>query len=321
MTRQWRIEYPGALYHVLSRGNEQRTIVIDDEDRRLFLSLVGKMCERFGMEVFAYVLMDNHYHLLLRTQQANLSRGMQWLGVTYTRQFNLKYKRSGHLFQGRFKCFLIENDAYLMQLSYYMHRNPVRAGIVKRLVDYRWSSYAAYAYGKDKPEWLQDKEILSQLGGRNKRAAYREAVQKYAKEEQRIWEDVRHGLFMGTDAFIKRIKAKHLTKEPHPEIPQQRRINKGGELQEAVRSATRVLGCAEHELTGRGRTKNKTLLQRDLIIYFLWDMGLFTNSEIGALFGLSYSAVSRRAGIMKVRIDEDHAIKQQVAKLKSQIKM
>jgi hypothetical protein len=208
-----------------------------------------------------------------------------------------------------------------MQLSYYMHRNPVRAGIVKRLVDYRWSSYAAYAYGKDKPEWLQDKEILSQLGGRNKRAAYREAVQKYAKEEPRIWEDVRHGLFMGTDAFIKRIKAKHLTKEPHPEIPQQRRINKGGELQEVVRSACRVLGCAEHELTGRGRTKNKMLLQRDSIIYFLWDMGLFTNSEIGALFGLSYSAVSRRAGIMKVRIDEDHAIKQQVAKLKSQIKM
>ncbi|MCX5895503.1 MAG: transposase [Proteobacteria bacterium] len=321
MTRQWRIEYPGALYHVLSRGNEQRSIVLDDEDRRQFLSLVGKMCERFSMEVFAYVLMDNHYHLLLRTQQANLSKGMQWLGVTYTRQFNLKYKRSGHLFQGRFKCFLIENDAYLMQLSYYVHRNPVRAGIVKRLADYRWSSYATYAYGKDKPEWLKDEVILSQLGGRNKRAAYRKAVQQYAQEERRIWEDVRHGLFMGTDDFIKRIKAKHLTKEPHPEIPQQRRRKKEGELREVVRSATRVLGCEEHELTGRGRTKNKTLLHRDLIIYFLWDMGIFTNSEIGELFGLSYSAVSRRAAMVNDRIAKDPAIKKQADKLKSQIKM
>jgi REP element-mobilizing transposase RayT len=103
----------------------------------LFLGTIGRMSERFDNDIFAYVLMDNHYHLLLRTPKANLSRSMQWLGTTYTRRFNLEHFQSGHLFQGRYKSILVENDAYLMQLSYYIHNNPLRAGIVKRLIDYR----------------------------------------------------------------------------------------------------------------------------------------------------------------------------------------
>ena len=127
MARQWRIEYKGALYHVMSRGNESRKIVADDHDRIVFFKLLGKMSKRFGNEIYCYVLMDNHYHLLLRAQRGNLSRGMQWLGQTYTCQYNLRHKRSGHLFQGRFKSFLIEYDRYLQVLSYYIHRNPLRA--------------------------------------------------------------------------------------------------------------------------------------------------------------------------------------------------
>jgi REP element-mobilizing transposase RayT len=141
MGRAWRIEYEGALYHILSRGNEQKDIFYDDQDRLLFLKTIGEMSKRFEIDVFAYVLMGNHYHLLLKTNRANLSRSMQWLGVTYTRRFNLRHFRSGHLFQGRFKSIIVQNDAYLMRLSCYIHRNPLRAGIVKRLADYRWSSY------------------------------------------------------------------------------------------------------------------------------------------------------------------------------------
>jgi REP element-mobilizing transposase RayT len=109
-------------------------------DRSLFLRTMGEMSERFEIDVSAYVLMGNHYHLLLKTPRANLSKGMQWLGLTYTRRFNLRHCRSGHLFQGRFKSLVVENDAYLMQLSCYIHRNPIKAGIVNRLADYRWSS-------------------------------------------------------------------------------------------------------------------------------------------------------------------------------------
>ena len=160
MARAWRIEYEGALYHVLSRGNEQQDIFLDNDDRKLFLTTVGDMSERFGIDIFAYVLMDNHYHLLFRTKRANLCRSMQWFGATYTKRFNLRHNRSGHLFQGRFKNMLVQNEAYLMQLSYYIHRNPLRAAMVRRLADYRWSSYRVYAYGRGQPNCPLKKGLL-----------------------------------------------------------------------------------------------------------------------------------------------------------------
>jgi putative transposase len=121
MARPWRMEYDGAYYHVLSRGNEGRDIFYDDKDRRYFLDALGEMSERFEVEIYAFVLMSSHYHLLLQTKGSNLSRAMQWFGVTYTRRFNNRHFRSGHLFQGRFKSRLVENDAYVVELSCYIH--------------------------------------------------------------------------------------------------------------------------------------------------------------------------------------------------------
>ncbi|MBW1995287.1 MAG: transposase, partial [Deltaproteobacteria bacterium] len=109
MARAWRIEFEGALYHVLSRGNERRDIFFCDHDRRMFLSTLGEMADRFAIEPCAYVLMNNHYHLLLHTLRANLSKAMQWFGVTYTNRFNARHSRSGHLFQGRFKSMVVQN--------------------------------------------------------------------------------------------------------------------------------------------------------------------------------------------------------------------
>ena len=200
MSRTWRIEFDGAFYHVLSRGNEQRAIFTDDEDRMLFLDLIGETADRFDIEIYSYALMTNHYHILLKTEKANLSKSMQWLGATYSRRYNIRHKRSGHLFQGRFKSFLIENDAYLMRLSCYIHRNPLRAGIVERLADYKWSSYMTYAYGKKAEKWLKTNLILTQFKGnkKEKHEAYRQMVQFYSNEETKTWEDFRHGLFFGT---------------------------------------------------------------------------------------------------------------------------
>jgi REP element-mobilizing transposase RayT len=164
MARPWRIEFKGALYHILSRGNQGQDIFLGDADRHLFLNTIGEMADRYDIGIYAYVLMDNHYHLLLKTNHANLSKAMQWFGTAYTRRFNVSNHHSGHLFQGRFKSFIVQNDAYLTQLSYYIHRNPLRAGIVQRLVDYRWSSYLVYAYRKKAPKWLETDLILSQYG-------------------------------------------------------------------------------------------------------------------------------------------------------------
>ena len=127
--------------------------------------------------------------------------------------------RSGHLFQGRFKSIIVENDTYLMRLSFYVHRNPLRAGIVQRLADYKWSSYPVYAYGKKARDWLSSEFIFAQLNAKDKHKAYREKAQRYAKEEKHLWEELRYGMFLGSKRFVDKIRSVYLPDKPHQEIP------------------------------------------------------------------------------------------------------
>jgi REP element-mobilizing transposase RayT len=321
MARAWRIEFEGALYHALSRGNEQQDIFWDDKDHRTFLTCLGRMSERFEIDIFAYVLMGNHYHLLFRTNRANLSNAMQWLGGTYTRRFNNRHKRSGHLFQGRFKSIIVQNDAYLVQLSCYIHRNPLRAGMVQRLADYAWSSYPAYAYGKTHPSWLNRGVILSRFGTRQPHRLYREKVQQYSQEESRLWEDLYHGLCLGTHAFVKSLESTFLQKEPHSEIPQQGRVLKSRNPKALLQKAASILDCNPNAYKQSLRISEQHREKRDLLIYLLWESGLYKNREIGELLGLTYSSVSRRAAIISARLSKDNRFRQHVETLKSLIKM
>ncbi|MCA1734260.1 MAG: transposase, partial [Acidobacteria bacterium] len=141
MARPLRLEHEGALWHITSRGNERKNIYRSDADRRLFLSLLGEAVKRYRWILHEYMLMSNHYHLLIETPEKTLSRGMQWLNGEYARGFNKRHKRVGHLFHGRFKGQLVEKDSYLLELIRYVALNPVRAGIVARPEEYRWSSY------------------------------------------------------------------------------------------------------------------------------------------------------------------------------------
>ena len=281
---------------------------------------LGEMSVRFEIDIFAYVLMNNHYHILLRTNRANLSKSMQWLGATYTRRFNNQHKRSGHLFQGRFKNIIVQNDAYLMQLSCYIHRNPLRAKMVKRLVDYKWSSYPAYAYGKSHPKWLNLDIILSQFNSKDHHKYYREKVQRYAKEEKRLWEDFRYGLYLGTHEFVDKLKSTFLT-DAHAEIPQQTKLLKVTDPEVLLKKAARILGCNLMNFKSSLRISEQDKDNRDLLIYLLWKTGLFKNQEIGDLLGLTYSSISRRAAIIRERIGKDNRIKKQFKRLKSQNKM
>ncbi len=302
MARSRRIEYEGALYHVYSRGNHHHNIFMTDDDRYLFLDTIGQMSERFDNEIFAYVLMDNH--LLLRTKKANLSRSMQWFGTTYTRRFNIDHFQSGHLFQGRFKSILVQNDAYLMQLSYYIHNNPLRAGIVKRLIDYRWSSYPAYAYSRRHPDWLNKELILSQIQGNNKHRQYREKSQKYSKEHRRIWEDIHHGFLYGSKKFVKRIKDRYMVNEPDPAIPQQKSLKKDSDPEDLLSKASKLLQCDLEKLRNSPRVSEADKLKRDTLLYLLWQEGKYTNNQIGNLLGLTHSAVSRRVTIIRKKMAE-----------------
>ena len=317
MGRAWRIEYEGALYHILSRGNEQKDIFYDDQDRLLFLATIGEMSERFEIDVFAYVLMGNHYHLLLKTNRANLSKSMQWLGVTYTRRFNLRHFRSGHLFQGRFKSIIVQNDAYLMRLSCYIHRNPLRAGIVKRLADYRWSSYKAYAYGDKAPEWLITKQIFSQFKGIDKYKAYRGKVQRYAKEEKKLLEDLRYGMIIGSKKFVDKIRNTYLPEKPHKEIPQQRDLAKHFDPVVRLKEAAKILDCDLDHFRRVSRITKSERDDRNLLVFSVWKTGRLTNNEIGNLFGMTYSSVSHIVKTVRLKIEKDQDLKERYSKIYS----
>ena len=323
MARPMRIEYEGAYYHILSRGNKQQAIFLTDQDRRTFLKTIGRMSERFDVTIFAYVLMDNHYHLLIRTNRSNLSKSMHWLGTTYTTIFNLRNFQNGHLFQGRFKSILVENEAYMLQLSYYIHRNPLRARIVQRLIDYPWSSYPAYAYNRRCPIWLKTDLLLSQFGsdddaGHN---AYREKVQQYAGENKSIWEDIRHGVIFGSQAFLDRIQKDYLSREGQADIPVLKNIVDERDLGEVIQIAAAILKIDIRRLRSARRIAKLDMNSRDMLLYLLWQSGRFSNSEIGSQFGLTISSVSRRVGIFQTMLDDDNKLQAKYLKFKSMIKV
>lgn len=321
MARPWRIQYGGAYYHVLSRGNEGRNIFFDDGDRKLFLRTIGETADRFKVDVFAFVLMSNHYHLLLRTNLPNLSRAMQWLGLTYARRLNNRLGRFGHLFHGRFKAMLVENDAYVLELSCYIHRNPLRAGIVKRLIDYRWSSYPVYAYGKRGPDWLKTDLILSYFGEKGGHKGYREKIQEYAGEESRLREDFRHGVILGSEGFVEGVRSSRGGVAVHKEIPQQKGVLGSIDLKEAAEQRLGLLGREVKDYGPGQRIRGEKKEDRDLVVYALWEKGLFKNEEIGQVFGLSYSAVSHIVKDVKVGIKETPRLGSRAKRLNSQFKM
>ena len=321
MARPWRIEFEGALYHILSRGNQGQDIFISDADQHLFLDTLGEMAARYDIDIYAYVLMGNHYHLLLKTHHANLSKAMQWFGTAYTRRFNVGNNRSGHLFQGRFKSFIVQNDAYLTQLSCYIHRNPLRAGIVQRLADYRWSSYPVYAYRKKAPKWLETGLILSQYGTKDSHQSYRRKVQKYAGEEQSLFEDLRYGVFLGTTSFADALKERFIKTSPQPELPQQVKLAIAVGAEATLTKLAQAIDCRIDHFRESLRISKADKMNRDLMLYLLRLSGLYTNQQIGELFGLSYSSVSRRAALTRKRIREDVTLQKKAEQLSELIKV
>ena len=170
MARPLRIEFEGALYHVTARGNERKPIVRDDGDRRTWLATLAKTVSRFGWLLHAWCLMDNHHHLVVETPNANLARGMRQLNGVYAQRFNARYRRSGHLFGGRYKALLVQGNAHLLELARYVVLNPVRAGLCAHPAEWRWSSYRATAGLAPAPPFLTTSWLLGQFGRDDTRA-------------------------------------------------------------------------------------------------------------------------------------------------------
>ena len=206
MARPLRVEFEGALYHVTSRGNAREAVFEGDADRTRFLKILADTIERFGWICHAYCLMTNHYHLLIETPDANLSRGMQLLNGVYTQWYNREHQRVGHLFQGRFKAILVEKESYLLELARYIVLNPIRAAISTRINDWPWSSYRATAGQAEIPAFLEVDWLLSQFDSNMARAlhAYRDFVDQ--GRGARVWEELQGGCLIGGDSFVNGIR-------------------------------------------------------------------------------------------------------------------
>jgi len=202
MARPLRIEYPGAVYHITSRGNEKKEIFRDNVDRESFLNILCKVNDRYNWTCHAYCLMDNHYHIVVETPDGNLSLGMRQLNGVYTQAFNRRHTRAGHLFQGRFKAILIQKDSHLLEVCRYVALNPVRAKAVANPQQWRWSSYQATA-GMDQPHKCLTREwILLQFGSLLPVAEqeYRDFVNA-GMDKESIWNKVKARSILGGDDF------------------------------------------------------------------------------------------------------------------------
>jgi REP element-mobilizing transposase RayT len=214
MARPLRLEFSDALYHVTSRGNERRPIFRTNRDRETFLLFLGQATRRFGWSVTGWVLMTNHFHLVLKTPEPNLSKGMQWLNSTYANWFNRIHRRCGHLFQGRFKAFLVDEESYFADVLRYVVLNPVRAKMCERPEEYRWSSYRATAGLEEAPAWL-DATAVHRLFGPDAASAeplYREFVLAKIGCEDRLWDKLTNQLYLGAEEWVKRMRRQIETK-------------------------------------------------------------------------------------------------------------
>ena len=279
MARPLRIEFPGAVYHVSSRGDRRELIFVDDKDRHGLLEVVAQALSRFDAEALAYCLMGNHYHFVLHTRQANLSLLMRHINGVYTQAFNRRHNKVGHLFQGRFKAILVDRDSYLLEVCRYVDMNPVRARMVRKPEAWAWSSYRAHVGQATTPDWLDTEGLHGYLLGHPARSSAdrRRAADRYARlvasvPDASLWDSaLRQQIYLGDEAFVERMQAlaepRNSTDDDIPKI--QRRKS---------RTLARWIESCEN---------------REQALYNAHTQSAMTMSAIARELGLSVSRVSR----------------------------
>lgn len=219
MARPQRITFENAYYHVMNRGAGRQNIFCDEHDKATFLRTLDEACQQFKIEIHAYCLMDNHYHLLIKTPEANLSRSMRHINGVYTQRYNKKNQTDGALFRGRYKAILVDSDAYLLHLSKYIHLNPLTANMVEQLENYPYSSYLAYIDKAKTPLWLVRDEIYGQLTQSHDKALhYKQFMhnRELNKTLQLFYQNNSIAPVLGDEAFINALELKAPSKEvPH----------------------------------------------------------------------------------------------------------
>ena len=318
MARPLRVEYPGAFYHVISRGNSREKLYTSTRDYEKFLQYVEKASERFALIIHTYCLMGNHYHLLVETPEPNLSMTMQWLNVSYATYFNRKQDRSGHLFQGRFKAILIDADAYLKHLSRYIHLNPVRAGIINTPGQYRWSSYPSFIGEQQSPKFLMTEMLLGNFGTNkyDARKNYREFVEgvdiKAVKDPS---EQLAGGFILGDTDFVNWVKDNFLSKrKDEKEIPQLKKLKPRVDPERIVEQVSKVFKIEVANILKKGLKRNKA---REVAIYLTRELSRLSCKDLGIFFGgVSGALITMVNKRIIEEIDSDQALKNKIEKIK-----
>lgn len=318
MARQLRIEYEDAFYHITSRGNERRKIYFTKTDYEKFLEYIAKAKEKYTIKIHGYVLMTNHYHLIIETPEANLKKTMHYINSSYTAYTNTKHKRSGHLFQGRYKGILIDKDNYLTELSRYIHLNPVRAKITEKPEDYPYSSYLSYITDKKDPVAEQGL-ILAMLSDNIKEARrkYREYVENaIGAEQESPFVNVYGGIILGRQSFIKdtlkKIKSERLNEK---EISRKKSLSVVYDSEDIIDAIARHYKTTKIDLL-----QNKSSEARKITVYFLKRETGLTNRQIGEMLGgISYSAAAKMHERFSKEIEKNRKLGKIVDRIKKEL--
>ena len=321
MARPLRVEYPGAFYHVINRGNNQEKIFKNDRDKEKFLEYLEKANERFSIIIHTYCLMNNHFHLLVETPEPNLSVAMQWINVSYATYFNRKHGRHGHLFQGRFKAILIDADEYLKHLSRYIHLNPVRAKMVSLPSKYQWSSYSALIGKLKAPPFHKTDWLLSNFGKSKKEARrnYQDFVEGMdLKTIENPHNQITEGFILGDLDFVNWVKETFLSsRQDEKEIPQLKKLKPKVKLDTVVEAVCEEFDCTNEQIIAKGRKNNKARemaihIARDLSGMSCKDLGSYFGGVSGALITIMYNRVKKQAA-------RKRQLKRRIEKIKKQI--
>ena len=292
MSRPLRIQYPDAWYHLMNRGRRREEIYTDKHDYMGFIDLLQEASEMFNVSIAAYCLMSNHYHLLIQTPDANLSRCMRHINGVYTQRFNRRHGHDGPLFRGRYKSILIDQDSYLLELIRYIHRNPFESGLEKAFGQYPWSSHKGYLSNAKKWDWLHKEFILS-IFSKDRNSGiklYKEFVLKENSEDiARILGRIRVPPVLGDERFMKRVKERFFNKKTDKEVPQSKSL--APSLAEIRNAVCKFYGIDEKALlvSKRGVANEP----RKIAIYLARRISRENLDEIAKAFNVgTYSSVS-----------------------------
>ena len=256
MARPLRLEHAGAIWHVTSRGNARQPIVHDDVDRARFVEMLGRVVPTVRWCLHAWVLMTNHYHLLIETPELTLARGMRQLNGVFSQAFNRRWSRVGHVFQGRYKGILVERESHLLELVRYVVLNPVRAGLVRTPAEYAWSSYAETGGLREVAEWLEVDWTLGHFGDRvgEARRRFREFVSEGRGALYSPWDEVRRRGCLGSDGFVESLAERARALGISPEVPRaQRLLGPLPSLEILMSEVRRAFRATEPQMAARSR--------------------------------------------------------------------